>query len=644
MGLCTKSNIAERKFLGNLLLGFKPFIDICTKEWAETFRVLSSEESAIEGKFDCMLTPWMLYVMECLDNCKIPVIVGMKSAQIAWTETMNNHRGKRIHTSPCKMVVAFPRLETARVFYREKWRPFYTNTPVLRELINVNVAKESFNFFKFPGGFLKFITAGSVGAMKSSSIPYIEVEEPDDLKEDVNGQGDALKVLMERQKTFPVHRKKLIFGGTPTYKDFSKVEDAYKQSNRMVYKAKCHLCGELNPLSFDNLKVDEYQDRYIDEIYGRENPYSAYYQCPSCLGSWTFEEKNNNILEGLAYGNLGWHATRPDITDIYGFAFNELLSSFAASNFIELAKKWIVAKREQEKGKEGAIKSFVNNSMGLPYASGISAIESEELKLYRSNYPEHIVPMEGLVLTAGIDVQDNRFAVVIRAWGRNDCSWLVSWFEIWGDVKNEDDPVWQELTDKTVLAEVPHIIGKKLRIAAVSIDSGDNTELVYKWVLRMQEHNPQVFATKGVKDMRFTDDEVYREPAKVEVETYKQIRQTLAETMGVTVFPLGAHRAHTEILNRLALNANKNARSNIYYFNEQSYGQYEEQITSCRKIIATNSDYNKTVYKLIPGKRKEAMDAEKNALHAAVAIGIRNYTHAHWKAIEDYLKADICHI
>jgi len=54
-------------------------------------------------------------------------------------------------------------------------------------------------------------------------------------------------------------------------------------------------------------------------------------------------------------------------------------------------------------------------------------------------------------------------------------------------------------------------------------------------------------------------------------------------------------------------------------------------------LIDTNSSYNKSVFKLIPGKRKEAMDAEKNALHASYAIGIRNYTHSHWKAVEDYL-------
>lgn len=637
VSLCTNKNIAERKFLGNLLEIFKAPIRIGTMAWAEKFRIMTSVESSTVGRFNNDLTPYMEFVYDCLDNPEIPVIVATKSAQIGWSELTNNALGKWIHTDPSKIIMAFPRLASARNYSREKIKPFFTGTKVLRDIINTRVAKESFNYFEFPNGFLKLITAGSVGEMKSSSIPRIIIEEPDDLKADVNGQGDSLDIVIERQKTIPTNRKKLIYGGTPTDKDFSKVEDAYKKSNQMVFKAHCHSCGGLHELNFNNLYEDDYQDRFIDEIYGKKNPNSAYYLCPLCEQPWSFEEKKQNIIEGMKFGNKGWHPQKPEVTEIYGFAFNELLSSFQASEYKELSKKRVLAELELAKGNEGKMKSFTNNNMGKAYASGSSAMEAEDMKQLRSNYPEHIVPMEGLVLTAGIDVQDNRFAIAIRAWGRNNNSWLVSWMEIFGDVKNQDAYIWKELADKTVLAEIPHASGKPLRIAAVSIDSGDNTELVYKWVLDMQQHNPQVYATKGVRDLRYSDDEIYREPSNLEIDRDKQLRKSLAETMGVSVFPLGAHKAHTEILNRVALNANKEARSNIYYFNEQSYGMYEEQMTSCRKLVDVNSGYNKSVYKLIAGKRKEAIDAEKNALHAAYAIGIRNYSYENWVAIENYL-------
>jgi len=647
MGKITRSfkNTSERRFIGQLLSLLKPAVRMPTIAWAETFRVLTSEESHHIGKFDCGKIPALEYIYECCDNRLIYVVVAMKGSQIGWSELTNNVIGRNIHTNPSKMQWAFPSLEPAKVYSREKLKPFFEGTKVLRDIINVNVAKESFSYFKFPGGFLKLTTLGSISAAKTSSIPFIGVEEPDDVKDDVRGQGDTLENLKGRQKTFPIGFKKLIFGGTPTDKDFSRVEQGYKQSNQLVFKAQCHHCGELSELSTDNIHYDEYPDRYIDEVYGKYNPETAYYTCPHCEGVWSFKEKNKNIEAGKKFGftdftgrfSKGWHPKRPDITEIFGFHIPELLSTLSSSTFVELAEKKILAELALQRSNEGLMKSFRNNSDGLPYASGISSLEADEMKKLRSNYPEGIVPMDGLVLTVGTDVQDNRFGYIIRAWGRNNNSWLVKWEEIFGNVLDEDDPVWQELTDKTVTAKIPHASGKYLNIAAVSIDSGDNTELVYKWVRKMQEHNPQVFATKGVRDLRWSDDEIYREPSQLDVERDKQLRRSLAETMGVTVFPLGAHRAHEEILRRVSLNLNRDIKKNVYYFNEQSYGGYEEQMTSCRKIIDSRSSYNKSVFKLIPGKRKEAMDAEKNALHASYAIGLRNYSHANWQAIENYL-------
>ena len=641
------TNTTERGMLGRLLMLLRPAIRITTMEWSKKFRVLTSEESHFVGKFNPDLIPALEYIYECCDNRLIYIIVAMKGSQIGWSELTNNVIGKTIHTNPMKMQWAFPGLEPSKIYSREKLKPFFTGTTVLKELINIGVAKESFSYFKFPGGFLKLTTLGAISSAKTSAIPFIGVEEPDDVKDDVKGQGDTLENVKGRQKTFPIGFKKLIFGGTPTDKDFSRVESGYRQSNQLVFKAECHHCKELIELTLDNLKYDEYQDRYVDELYGKHNPQSAYYECPSCLGIWSFDDKNRNIEAGKQFGftdftgnfSKGWHPKKEHITDTFGFHIPEILSTLSSSTFVELAQKEILATLDLAKGNESLMKSYRNNSGGLPYSSGVTSLEADDMKLLRSNYLEGVVPMEGLVLTAGIDVQDNRFAYIIRAWGRNNNSWLVKWEEIFGDVLNQDDPIWQQLADTIVTGKIPHANGKFLRVAAISIDSADNSELVYRWVLKHIHTNPQIFAVKGVRDLRNSEDEIYREPSLIDITRDQQVRKTLAETMGVSVFNLGAHRAHEQILKRVNLNANPNARSNIYYFNKQSYGQYEEQMTSCRKIIDSRSSYGKPVFKLVPGKRKEAIDAEKLALHASYAVGIRNYTHAQFKAIEEYLNA-----
>jgi phage terminase large subunit GpA-like protein len=243
-----------------------------------------------------------------------------------------------------------------------------------------------FSYF-YPGGNMRFATLGSITSVKSNNIPKLVIEEPDDAPDNVKNQGSLLKNLEQRQKTVPKTQKKLVFGGTPTNKDFSRVEDAIKMSNQMIFKAKCHECGDLIPLTGEillkQLKYEDYQDRYIDDVYGKSNPASAYFECPSCRCTWSFQQKTDNILEGKKYGfvdhtgnfSKGWHPIKPDITDRFGFILSELLSTMEdGSGYQELAKDKILADKAAAKGDEAELKSYYNNRAGLAYASGISAI------------------------------------------------------------------------------------------------------------------------------------------------------------------------------------------------------------------------------------------------------------------------------
>lgn len=622
---------SERLFLGKCLQLLKKPNRMSTREWAETNRFLTSDVSSRPGKMDCMQTPWMLFVMECLDNPEIHSIVGKKSAQIAWTETINNWIGRTIDLDPRNIMIAFPRAASAQKFYKEKLVPYITHTPALKAKIG-SLAKVSHKHIPYDGGFLVLANAGTAEDGKSSVIPYVIVEEPDGVKKDVNNQGDGMAILRQRMKSFS--DSKLVYAGTPTDKDFSQVDLAYEQSNKMVYLVPCHHCEEFHALTFDNLKYDEWPDRRIDEFYGIYDPETAYYECPNCLGLWNNEEKNANVTRAINSHNLGWVATNPSVDDIYGFAFNELLSPFEASSLVNLAKQKLKAQVAYDNGHEGLMKSFTNNSKGEAYVPLNAGLNVEELKARRLNYPEMVVPYEGLILTTGIDVQHNRFAIVTRAWGRNGNSWLVNWTEIFGDVLDYSDSVWERLSDY-IFQDWAHGAGKgkTLKIAAASIDSGDGstTELVYRWVAEMSLKHSHIFACKGIGELKFNNYEIFNEPNIMEIGSSVQERKTLAQTMGVNVFPMGAYRAHEEVLRRFNLKGNRDR----HYHCETMYGGYEEQILSCRKTFET--DTQKGGFKLISGKHKEGIDCEKMALHAAYAIQIRNYTNIHWAALEQHL-------
>jgi phage terminase large subunit GpA-like protein len=687
-------NISERRLFGELLLLLKRVSRASTIEWTEANRTMSAEESAIRGKFDTSRTPAFKYVYVVCDNQYIHIVGMMKSSQIGASELENNIIGRKLDIDPCHIVVFFPGVSLLKEYSRKRFQPFFTGTQCLKKKLNIGIAKPSHDYFTFPGGSLGLKTLGSIQSVLSSAIPFIIFEEFAQVKADVAKQGDPLGLGMGRQKSFKIGRKKVLGFSTPTFKDHCNMEKLFNRGFQLIFKGKCHACNNLIELSGWTMEsiitYDVFDDRYIDEEYGKYNPDTARFVCPCCDAEWSFEQKTINIKEGLNYGfvddcgdfSYGWHPRkekrdiitleeykeleltidkyalckklRDDKTSlIYTFQYPEILSCFeATSDARALATKKILAEVALSKGDETLMKDWSNNSLGLPYTSGITAIEADEMKTFRKNYVEGVVPIEGLVLTAGVDVQDNRFAVIVRAWGKNNNSWLVKWIEIIakeGDsvTRQEQDAngeflgIWGELTDLLIHGEFEHISGKKMQVHAISIDSGDNTELVYRWVAHHIQNQSRLFylhATKGVKDIRYSDSEVYMEPPQIDLTTPQSVRKSLAERMGVTLYKLGAHRAHEEILRRIALNKNPDARSNLYYHNEQSYPNYEEQMTSCRKIIDTNSTTGKAIFKLIPGKRKEAMDAEKNALHAAYAVNIRNYSHNDWRLLENYYK------
>jgi phage terminase large subunit GpA-like protein len=352
-------NTVERLFLGRLFLGFVVPERLSTREYAETYRWLTSDVTSDPGRMDCMKTPAMLFPMECLDNPHIPLIVAKKAAQISWTETINTYISKRIDIDPQSIIIAFPSSKASKDYANEKFRIMVKNSPRLLKKIG-DPEKCCFNFYTYPGGFIKYVTAGSVTALKSTPAPILIVEEPDDLKEDLKGQGDALTIFEERQKTYP--EGKLIFGGTPGEAGFSKVSAAYESSNQMRFLAHCHQCGDLQPLSFENLKCDRYQDGFVHNLYGRYNPKTAYYECPTCQAMWDDSDKTKNILEGLNFNNLGWKAYAD--SEVYGFHFLELLSILQGSALNKLMAKKLKAETELEKQRTGS-SSKVVTSLGF---------------------------------------------------------------------------------------------------------------------------------------------------------------------------------------------------------------------------------------------------------------------------------------
>ena len=601
---------------------FLPPPQMSTTEWANKYRWLAPEQSAKPGKYSTRLTPWVPGMLEALDDPYIREVNCQKSAQVAWTDGVwNNYLGRRIHLDPCPIVLLFPKEATIKKYLRQKLTPMIRVTPVLRDLVDVGSTRSAGNtqdYKEFPGGFLSLVGSNAPDNVKSLSAPVGAVEEPDDCSGDVQGQGDSIELLKERLKTY--ENSKLIFGGTPTIKGHSRVEEGYRNSDQRKFYIPCHDCGVSHVLDWENVTwLNDAEEAH--DVLGTAQPDTARYVCPNCGSAWTDHQKNLNVRKGE------WVAEKPT-RGIAGFYINELYSPFSGSKLALLVEKYLIAQEALGRGDESKIITFTNNTLGLPYEYKDGSPDAEALEARAESYPELVAPAGVLELTVGIDVQPDRLAIKVKGWGRGEESWLVCYAEVAAKVTVNDvhDPVWEEL-DRILFGCYRHEKGYVLRVTAAGIDSGDgNTnDAVYHYVRTRKTRGIKLRAIKGSNDL---DAEIVTPPKKVEVNNVSK-----AAKYGLEVWRVGVNKAKDLIAGRLKLVGSGAGRMHWY---SEVRSDYFDQMTGESKIPSRRQK-GKMVWTRKSGANVEAWDCCVYATHAARAEGFHRRRPSDWDAIEAQL-------
>jgi phage terminase large subunit GpA-like protein len=192
---------------------------------------------------------------------------------------------------------------------------------------------------------------------------------------------------------------------------------------------------------------------------------------------------------------------------IVGFHINALYQPWR-DNWTALAQEWNKATRERN---PEALKAFVNLRLGETWEEEGDAVEQIALKARLENYGAEVPDGVG-ILTASVDVQNDRLECVVKGWGANEESWLIAYQQLFGDPGQED--VWSQL-DEFLAEEFEHKSGRRVRIHSTMIDSGgSHTESVYRFVKGHQHR--RVFALKGSSEAgkpvlgHFSTNNLYR--------------------------------------------------------------------------------------------------------------------------------------
>lgn len=636
--------------LGRVFSRLRPRENLNAMQWVEKYRRLSSEENPdFAGAFSLDNIPALRGVLSVVGRPGSRRIVAQKPAQFAWTAgVVCTVMGYYIHWRPCVQVAMFPRVTSAKDFDAEKFSPMVRATPALAKRVRLKSRADgnSATRKKYPGGILKFVASNSPADVKSTSAKVRYVEEPDDTNKDVKGQGNSIALLRERGKS--IRGSFEIIGGTPTAKGASEIEKEMRTTDQRHFLVSCHHCEERHEVDWDhviipgfNLSPEELRAPDIDErfpvreVYGRARWEDAFYVCPHCGGTWTDQERVENIkVAARVAPNYGWEPTAesPDP----GFYLNELQSVFEGSYVPILAEKFLKAQHLMDQGDATQMVTFWNSSLGRCWEYTGELPEEDELRKRAEKYAEWSVPAGGLMPLAFVDVQHDRLAVAVWVVGRGEEMWLAYWGELWGQTVVAHEGAWREL-EVLLQKTVRHAYGSEMKIAAWGIDCGDGqtSDAAYSFVRKHNQPGRPVLASKGAPDNEGRV-EIWTPPKPIDPNN----RATKASRYGVLIHMVGTAKAKDLILGwaqdggRVRLTGNGAGRMHWY---EDVRADFYEQLLSEIKI-PSRKDPKKRVWKPRTDRRNELLDCTVGVVWLSRHLRLHLRRPAQWEMQEIRLK------
>ena len=116
-------------------------------------------------------------------------------------------------------------------------------------------------------------------------------------------------------------------------------------------------------------------------------------------------------------GKLPEKLNFPEVSHV-GFHLNALYSPWLS--FSDVAAEFLDSHDRPE-----LLMNFANSWLAQIWQEKIEETRPDKLKALSLSYDKCTVPEGAIVLTGGVDVQKGYFAVVIRAWGVKQESWLI---------------------------------------------------------------------------------------------------------------------------------------------------------------------------------------------------------------------------
>lgn len=531
------------------LAALRPPPRLPLSEWIESNLRLPEDVSALPG--EVRLWEFQRGIADAISDPEIERVTLVKSVRVGLSTLLTATIGSYVANEPSPILLLLPTEADCRDYTVSDLEPIFDATPALSGLLSADEAgRNTLLSRRFPGGSLKVIAAKAPRNLRRHNVRVLLIDGADGMEATAEGN----PVALAERRTLSFSNRKIIMGSTPTLEATSNVLRAYAASDRRVYEVPCPECGEFTEILWQHI---EWQP---------DKPKTAAFRCPHC--EETISERHKSAM--MAAGR--WRATCPDVKGHAGFRISALVSPHANASWGKLAAEFLSAK-----GSPDTLQTFVNTLLAQGWREEAEDVDESSLQARAEPFGLENMSPDVLLVTAGVDVQDDRLEVTFIGWSR-DAALVLGHVVIWGSPG--DDSTWAECDD-LLRTTWQHPNGGTLRLDAAVIDSGDGgwTERVYAFC--RPRFGRKIMAGKGVAGNR---------PAIA--------RSSLK---GTPMFLIGVDGLKAQILTRLS-------RGRTIRFSDTLEPVWFEQLASERRVVRYVRGQPVRRFERKPGMRAEALD------------------------------------
>jgi phage terminase large subunit GpA-like protein len=511
--------------------------------------------------------------MDAASDPNVTEIVVMAGAQLGKTEVILNIIGYHIAHDPAPILCVQPtgHKGMAETFSKDRLAPMLRDTPCLKGKVKDPRSRDSGNTTlqkNFPGGRISMIGANSPAQLASRPIRIVLLDEVDRYPASSGSEGDPIELARKRSATF--WNRKVVMVSTPTNKGASIIEERYHQSDQRRFFAVCPHCAHEQTLEWKNVK------------WTKDRPETAGYMCDGCGVLWSDGERNRAVKAGF------WEATQA-FNGVAGFQISAIYSPWVPLE--EAVRDFLKAKKLPE-----MLKVWTNTYLGETFEIEGDGVDDQDIP-GKDSFDPAMLPEEVVLITAGIDVQDDRLEMEVVGHGRDQETWSLDYKILYGDPSSPQ--VWG-LLDAALGETWDHPSGLELPIRCACIDSGGHhTGAVYNFV--KPREGRRVFAIKGVGG----------EGKPIVGKPSKNNRQS------VRLFPVGVDGIKEMVYSRLKI---RTPGPGFCHFPEGRSDEFFAQLTAEKMVTRFRKGYKRREW-VQTRPRNEALDCR---VYAIAAAGILN--------------------